>query len=110
MLRRRGDDYIGKARRMALPSRAVGDGTGYPSGWVGTSKARDTVAIQVTDGFLSHDARFALLRAARSRRNFAIPSSISATVTTDRNNEAEWASIHSIGAPTEWVAWATQRK
>jgi hypothetical protein len=27
-LRRHGDDDVGEARRMALPSRAIGDGTG----------------------------------------------------------------------------------
>lgn len=48
-LRRRGDNDIGEARRMALPSRAVGDGTGYPGG--GDVKSKDTVAIQVTNGF-----------------------------------------------------------
>ena len=48
-LRRRGDDDVGEARRMALPSRAIGDGTGHSGRRHIESK--DTVAIKMTDGF-----------------------------------------------------------
>src|ERR1700712_456239 len=46
----------------------------------------------------SQAVRSALLREAPSRRNLVTPSSISATVTDDINNEAECVSIHSTSA------------
>src|SRR6266404_6385321 len=43
----------------------------------------------------NHAVRSTLLREAPSRRNLAMPSSISATVTADRNKVAECKSIQS---------------
>jgi len=51
-----------------------------------------------------------LLRVAPSRRSLAIPSSISATVTADMDNEAEWVSIHSTSAADTDLDGATADK
>src|SRR6266481_649786 len=46
----------------------------------------------------NHAARSELFRVAPSRRDLAIPSSISAIVTAYKNNEADWIFIHSTSA------------
>ena len=47
-LRRRGDDDVGKARRVALRSRTIGDGTGDPRGR--RIESKDAITIEMADG------------------------------------------------------------
>jgi hypothetical protein len=94
---RSGNDDIGQSRCLASAARAIRHHAGDAGRRHIESKNAGAVRCRTVS---NHAARLALLRVARWRRDLAILSSISAVVTTDRNNEAEWASIHSTSAGT----------